>query len=176
MLLSVPENALIATIGMPGSGKSTWIRGTTTERRFLEHEIVSTDHCRYMVTGSEENFGVEAEVYDLYHMLISNRLRHGWLTVADATNLEARQRHNLLSLANQYGVPAIAIVMRTDVDACHTRNASRARVVVPEIMDVMLTRLRETELAMHVESWSRILSVDPIASCRIVRVPVAATG
>jgi protein phosphatase len=120
MQLNIPELSLVVLIGASGSGKSTFAR-----KHFLATEIVSSDHCRAVVSDDENNQGATADAFALLHFIVAKRLKAGRLTVVDATNVKPEDRRQLLQLAKEYHCLATAIVFDLPVQLCFDRNQER---------------------------------------------------
>lgn len=128
MELLIPHNALILGVGAAGAGKSTFY-----QRHFLPHQVVSSDEMRRLVCGDARQQSVSGAAFEVFHLLIEKRLELGHLTVADATNLEPKARHQLLSIARDVRVPAVVLYFQTSLRECEQNNWSRRRVrYVPE--------------------------------------------
>ncbi|MFD0784495.1 AAA family ATPase, partial [Micromonospora azadirachtae] len=82
-VLDIPELALVALVGVSGSGKSTFAR-----RHFLPSQVLSSDAFRAMVADDENDQSASADAFDALHYVAGKRLRAGRLTVVDATNLQ----------------------------------------------------------------------------------------
>jgi protein phosphatase len=119
--IKVPELALVLMVGASGSGKSTFAK-----KHFREHEVVSSDLCRGMVSNDENSLEATNDAFALLHYLTGLRLKRGLLTVIDATNVQAYARKQLIALAREHHVLAVAIVLNVPADVCEARNAERA--------------------------------------------------
>jgi protein phosphatase len=107
-------------VGVAGCGKSTFAR-----RWFRDTEVVSSDRCRAMICDDPHDQTVTGDAFSLVVTLLDKRLRHGRLTVLDATNVERRARRRGLGVARRHGVPAAAIVLDLPLDVCRARDAAR---------------------------------------------------
>ncbi|MBI4596505.1 MAG: AAA family ATPase [Candidatus Tectomicrobia bacterium] len=107
-------------IGASGSGKSTFAR-----KYFLSTEILSSDHCRALVSDDENNLEVTAEAFEVLDFIAGKRLAGGKLTVIDATNVQAEARKPLVKLARQYHCLPVAIVFDLPESVCIARNKER---------------------------------------------------
>lgn len=119
-MLSIPAPALVLLVGPAGAGKSTF-----AERHFRPTEIVSSDHCRALVSDSERNQSASADAFRLLHQIAALRLKRRRLTVIDATNVEPYDRRPLLELALAQSLPAVAIVFDLPLDLCLERAGTR---------------------------------------------------
>ncbi|MEM6423391.1 MAG: AAA family ATPase, partial [Pseudomonadota bacterium] len=97
MKITVPDFALVVLIGATGSGKSSLAR-----RHFLETEIVSSDHCRAIVSDDETDQAATGDAFDLLRYTAGVRLKRRKLTVIDATSVNREDRADLVRLARRY--------------------------------------------------------------------------
>ena len=75
--LPVPELSLVVLVGVSGSGKSTF-----AARVFEPFEVVSSDFCRGLVSGDENDQSASADAFDVLNHIVGKRLDRGLLTVA----------------------------------------------------------------------------------------------
>lgn len=132
---------LIIPIGIPGCGKSTWVK----EMFDLKYAIVSSDAIRKNIFGSlvtahrttpEQRVANNQQVFDIFHNKISEHLQFGVDVVADATNLNPFARDRLKAIAKEHGAKTHAILFKNPTEAL-VRNRERDEdAQVPE--DVMM--------------------------------------
>lgn len=120
MKIAIPELALVVLIGPSGAGKSSFAR-----RHFLPTEVLSSDTCRGWVSDDENNQAVSSEAFEVLHTLAALRLKHGRLTVIDATNVQPESRKTLVQLARRYHCLPVALVFDLPEALCQQRNAQR---------------------------------------------------
>ncbi|WP_163379591.1 polynucleotide kinase-phosphatase [Cyclobacterium sp. SYSU L10401] len=120
MEIKLPELSLVLLIGASGAGKSTFAR-----KHFGKHEVVSSDKCRGIVSNDENNTAATTDAFELLHYIIGKRLKNGYLTVVDATNVEFDARKSLIQLARNYHTLPVAIVLDMPQRVCEERNAGR---------------------------------------------------
>src|SRR5687768_7218990 len=120
MEITIPELSIVLLIGTSGSGKSSF-----AARHFLPTEVISSDHCRALVSDDANNQEASKDAFDLEHYLARKRLKRGRLTVIDATNVRAEDRKVFLQMAREYHVLPAAIVLNIPEATCHARNARR---------------------------------------------------
>ncbi|MQY08079.1 polynucleotide kinase-phosphatase [Actinomadura macrotermitis] len=118
--LKIPARGLIVLVGVSGAGKSHFAR-----RHFLPSQIISSDHCRALVSDDENDQSATGEAFALLHHIVGVRLRRGLLTVVDATNVQPRSREELLALAKEHHVLAAAIVLDVPEEVAAARNKAR---------------------------------------------------
>ena len=120
MEINVPELSLVLLIGASGSGKSTFAK-----KHFGKHEVVSSDECRGIVSNDENNLAATNDAFDVLHYIIGKRLKNGYLTVVDATNVQKEARKGLIQLAREYHTLPVAIVLDLPQRVCEDRNVER---------------------------------------------------
>jgi protein phosphatase len=118
--IKLPELSLVLLIGASGSGKSTFAR-----KHFRKHEVVSSDKCRGIVSNDENNLAATYDAFDLLHYIIGKRLKNGFLTVVDATNVQQEARKGLIQLAREHHTLPVAIVLNMPQRVCEDRNQER---------------------------------------------------
>lgn len=119
---------LFLTVGLPGSGKSTYLKNHCKENDV----IVSRDAIRFsMVAEGEEYFSKEKEVFKEYCRQINENLAAGYNVFADATHLNAASRRKVFDKVKGYDMVG-AIVMNTSLTEALRRNDNRTgREFVP---------------------------------------------
>jgi protein phosphatase len=120
MLLKIPNFSLILLIGISSSGKSSFAK-----KHFKSTEIISSDHCRALVSDNENNQSVTKEAFEILHFIAAKRLSIGKLTVIDATNVKPESRQSLLALAYKYNAFSVAIVFNLPENLSQYRNKNR---------------------------------------------------
>src|SRR5512135_1613227 len=113
MNITLPELSLVVLIGASGSGKSSFAR-----KHFKPTEVLSSDFCRGLVADDENDQKATPEAFEILHFIAAKRLAAGRLTVVDATNVQPESRKPLVSLAKQYHVLPVAIVLNVPEKLC----------------------------------------------------------
>lgn len=119
-MISIPNLALIALVGVSGSGKSTF-----ASRHFLPTQVLSSDRFRGMVADDENDQSASADAFDALYYIAGKRLRAGRLTVVDATNTQPHARAAILAVARTHDVLPVAIVLNTPEEVCWARTQAR---------------------------------------------------
>jgi protein phosphatase len=121
MKLTIPEVSLVVLVGPSGCGKSTFAR-----KHFKPTEVLSSDFCRGLVSDNENDQAATKDAFEVLHFIASKRLAAGRLTVIDATNVQPEARKPLVTLAREYHVLPVAIVLNLPERLCHDRNRGRS--------------------------------------------------
>jgi predicted kinase len=117
---------IVITVGLPGSGKSTYLK-----RRGVN--AISSDEIRRLIADDPADQTVHARVFATIRYLIRQRLAVGRpVTYVDATHLTRWERRPYIRLARRYGATIDALFFDTPVEVCIVRNKRRERVVPEE--------------------------------------------
>lgn len=103
---------LILMVGIPGSGKSTYIKKHANEY----DTIVSRDAIRFnLLKENEPYFSREDEVFKLFIYEIVNSLKMGRTVWVDATHINSKSREKLLRSIEKYTTATSLEVIFVDV-------------------------------------------------------------
>ena len=122
--------------GIPGSGKTTWIK----EYQWWNEEDcgyhISRDEIRFsMLSAEDEYFSHETEVFNRFIQKINEKIQEGASRIfIDATHLNEKARYKVLSrlfISSDYEINCLWFDVPLNV--CLERNAKRTgRAVVPK--------------------------------------------
>jgi protein phosphatase len=118
--LDIPDFALIVLIGSTGCGKSTF-----AARHFLPSEVISSDHCRALVSDDSSDQAATGDAFDVVRFIAEKRLKNRRLAVIDATNVRASERKAWIDLARRWHALPVAIVLDPGAEVCIERNKAR---------------------------------------------------
>ena len=155
MEIRIPKTALVLLVGASGSGKSSFAK-----KHFAQYEIVSSDACRGIVSNDENNQAASTDAFELFHFIISMRLKKGLLTVADATNIQPDARKKLINIARSFHVLPVAIVFDTPQEVCETRNQQRTDRTIPShVIRRQLQDLRRSLRSIKKEGFVKLYTL-----------------
>jgi predicted kinase len=147
---SGPKGYVVLTIGLPGSGKTTWFkrRGVTPLSSDLLRTILFDDIAEQRYQGL---------VFSTLRSLLRARLiaKMPWNYV-DATNLSPHERRQWIKMAKSFGYEVQAVFFDVPLEICMERNHKRERTVSDESMQKMAERLRPPNFK---EGFSKIVVV-----------------
>jgi predicted kinase len=148
---TIPDPALVVLVGAAGSGKSTWAAA-----RYRPAEVVSSDQLRGVVGSGEHDLDASADAFAVLDQIVTARLRRGLTTVVDTLGFDAERRVSQRALAGRAGLPAVAVLFRTDPAECRRRNRLRSQPVPAGVLDNQLRRMPELADQLAVEGWTVI--------------------
>lgn len=145
-----PRGVVVLTIGLPGSGKTTWYkrRGVTP---------LSSDMLRSILFDSITEQRYQGLVFSTLRSLLRARLiaKMPWNYV-DATNLSPHERRQWIKMARGFGYEVHAVFFDVPLEVCMERNRKRERQVVEDVMKQMAARLKPPTFK---EGFSKIVVV-----------------
>ncbi|WP_250000676.1 polynucleotide kinase-phosphatase [Actinoplanes sp. M2I2] len=151
-MIDLPELALVALVGISGSGKSTFARA-----HFRPTQVLSSDYFRGLVADDENDQSASADAFDALHYVAAKRLAAGRLTVVDATNLQPHSRAGLVRVAREHDVLPVAIVLDVPEALAWQRTEARAdRDLGRQVLSRMHRDLRRTLSSLSREGFRKV--------------------
>ena len=141
------------TIGLPGSGKSTYVE------RMNDVIVHSSDNIRQELFGDINNQTHNEEVFRILHKRIIEDLSNGKNVVYDATNINYKRRMEFLKSLNRIHCEKIALLFMTPIHVCIARNMMRERKV-PE--NVIMKMYYHFYIPYYYEGWNEIRVISSI--------------
>ena len=113
---------LIMMVGVPGSGKSTWIKEYKSEF----DAVVSRDAIRFaLLKDGEDYFAHEDEVIKIFIENIIAALKDGATVWVDATHLNKKSRANVLDKVAQFADEIEAVWIDVPIETAFSQNDKR---------------------------------------------------
>ena len=126
---------LILTVGLPGSGKSTYLAR-------LGVNAISSDEIRRLIADDAHDQTMNARIFHVIRYLVRQRMAAGRaITYVDATHLTPWEREPYIALARRYGCRLDALFFDVPVEICIARNQARDRVVPEEAIRKMAEKM-----------------------------------
>ena len=138
------NNTLYITVGLPGSGKSTYAKNFIKDK---EIEYLSSDSLRAVYGKDETDQSVTSIVFGHIKRKVDEFLKDGKNVMVDATSVNRKERSDYINTAKKYGAKVVAIVFKMDRQGLIDRNKKRGeqggRVVPDWVIDKMLAKFEE---------------------------------
>jgi len=170
--LAIPGDALVVLIGPSGAGKTTF-----AGRHFSPTEVVSSDICRALVSGDENDIAATPAAFRVLHAIARERLKLGRLVVVDATSVQPASRKPLIALARKHRRPSVAIAFDLPLELCLERNRTRSGRSVPDgVVLRQHDQMMRSQPRLHTEGFDRVYvldSAESVDSARILRASAA---
>ena len=171
MKIETPEFSLVVLVGPTSAGKTTFARS-----KFGEHEVISSDVCRALVSDDPASQQANADAFDILHAIVAKRLKNRRLTVVDATSLQQSAREPLVQLARDHDCPITAIVFDLPQDVLYERNRARPDRNIPHhVVRNHIQALRQTKHQLRKEGFRRtpyVKNAQEAQDAEIVRIPM----
>lgn len=113
---------LIMMMGIPGSGKTTWIKNN-----FPDVEPVSRDAIRFELLDERggDYFDCEDEVFEKFITQIIGSLIIDEITIVDATHLNKKSRAKVLNRVRKFTDEMECVWIDTDIETAFEQNDKR---------------------------------------------------
>ena len=138
------NNTLYITVGLPGSGKSTYVKNFINNK---DIEYLSSDSLRAVYGKSEEDQTVTPLVFGHIKRKVDEFLKDGKNVMVDATSVNRKERSDYIKTAKKHGAKVVAIVFKMDRQGLIDRNKKRGeqggRVVPDWVIDKMLNKFED---------------------------------
>ena len=126
---------VVVLVGLPGSGKSTYIAG-------LGASALSSDAIRKLLADDETDQTINDRVFQTLRYLLRQRLElRRPVTYIDATSLTPHERAPYIGMAKSYGFDVEAVYFDVPLEVCRERNSRRSRIVSEEAMQKLAAKL-----------------------------------
>ena len=137
----------IMLVGLPGSGKSTFIK------RYKEYKVHSSDDIREELTGDANRQDINNLVFKTLHNRVKEDLLNGQSVIYDATNVSRKRRKAFLQELNNIPCWKYCLLIATPFEVCLERNSQRDRKVPYHVIERMY---KDFDIPWYTEGWDNI--------------------
>lgn len=148
------KGMLIVTVGLPGSGKTSWVDDFIAENQGQAIDVISSDRIREEIFNDIEDQNHNGEVFDLMKRRTKESLSQGHIAIYEATNISSKRRRALLNELKKYYDKAICLFKYKRLSACQIDNEERDREVPSDVIDRMY---RNFEIPHKNEGFDEII-------------------
>ena len=148
------KGMLVVTVGLPSSGKTSWVDDFIGENQGKAIDVISSDKIREEVFNDIEDQNHNSEVFDLMKRRTKESLSQGHIAIYEATNISSKRRRALLNELNKYYDKAICLFKYKRLIACQIDNEKRDREVPSDVIDRMY---RNFEIPHKNEGFDEII-------------------
>lgn len=153
----------IMTIGLPASGKDTWIDKFIKNNPNDHFQVFSSDKVREELYSDEGIQGNPQEVFNLLNTRVLKACRRGENIIYNATNIKVKDRQNILKIVKGFkDYMLYAIIIGTTYGQCLENNRNRRNAggrFVPE--EVIKRMYYSFEPPHYFEGFNKIEVVYP---------------
>lgn len=121
---------LVMTVGLSGSGKSTWL-----ERHYPDYEVISLDELREQFNGKRNSQKHSGQIIQAAKAQLKAALREKRGVVWDATNLRAELRAQILDLGRDYHALITMAVFLLPLKVLDKQNNQREYGVAQSVLE-----------------------------------------
>ena len=131
------KGMLVVTVGLPSSGKTSWVDDFIGENQGKVIDVISSDKIREEMFNDIEDQNHNGEVFDLMKRRTKESLSQGHIAIYEATNISSKRRRALLKELNKYYDKAICLFKYKRLIACQIDNEKRDKEVPSDVIDRM---------------------------------------
>ena len=143
------NNAILyMTVGIPGSGKSTYSTQFTLKNNI---RYLNSDQLRAHFGTDETDQSVTPQVFRYIKSEVNKLLSENISVLVDSTAITKRNRQDFIDIAKKQNAKCEVIYFKIDIAVAKERNKSRSRVVPEFILDRMYNSLETPTISEGID-------------------------
>ena len=143
---------LTIMIGLPRSGKSTWIK-----KNKKDAVVVSPDEIRAKIFGHQFHSNAEDFIWAFAKAMCRLLLEQGKDVIIDATNINSYSRNVWINIGKQYKAKVRMIWTKTSVQKCLQRN--KGEKSVPKDVILKMAHVFETPSLEYLDKDIELIEI-----------------
>lgn len=143
------NTCLYLTVGIPGSGKSTYATEFAVKNNII---YFSSDTLRAHFGTSESDQSVTPQVFSYLKSEVTKLISENISVIVDSTAITKRNRQDFIDIAKKYNVRCEVLYFKIDLNLAKIRNNSRSRVVPEYVLDNMYKKLQPPSLTEGIDN------------------------
>jgi predicted kinase len=148
---------VIMGIGIPGSGKTTVLKGFAEK---FGYTYICPDDIRKELLGNAIDQSKNREVWSEAYKFVGDALQRGETVVFDATFVTEKIRAEFINFARERGAEKIqGVYLDAPLEVAKERNSGRERVIPEYAMDRMHNNLKKEPPKIN-EGFDSIFTLD----------------
>lgn len=140
-------------VGLPGSGKSTFIQEMVNGSSNDLVHIHSSDSIRRELLGDVNDQSSNSLVFDTLHKRVKDDLKNGISCWYDATNIHKKYRKAFLESLKNIDCKKECCFIATPIEECIKRDKERDRVVGEDVINRMYQNI---DIPARREGWDNV--------------------
>lgn len=147
---------VVVLVGPGASGKTTWALA-----HFPAEFVVSSDRLRAVVGWGEDDLDASADAFDLLEVIVRRRVARRLTTVVDTLGLNAEQRRSWKRIAQEAGMPCVAVKFDVPAEQCRAQNRTRQHPLPAAVVTSQLRAWRAARDLIDVEGFDVVIDANP---------------
>jgi predicted kinase len=140
-------------VGLPGSGKTTWVRGNCGDTF-----VLSADEIRKQVHGMDFYEPAEQLIWTIRKYIFVNALSQRLDIIVDETNTTIKRRSDIIRMAKEFDYVVDCIYIDTEIETCRKRVT---KLNQPKKINVINKMSRYFEIPAENEGIVNIVKITP---------------
>jgi predicted kinase len=172
--MKLKTNTLYILSGIPGCGKSTFIKNNIKKGIINKDMVVSSDKIRKNILGKVydltdgklfKDYSSEADgkVFEIMENMIEEKTKEHLVCFVDATNTSEQERNRWNKIAKKHNMKSEVLIFEESLETCIERNLKRKRSLSLDVLEKFNNRLeRKSLLPYRLITSNEIIEFEPL--------------